>query len=87
MASHTVGMKTAISIPDDVFEAAERLAERLDKSRSQLYSEAVAEFVFRHDPETLTERLDAALDGLGPEASEDRFVRETGHNILSRVEW
>jgi metal-responsive CopG/Arc/MetJ family transcriptional regulator len=36
-------MKTAISIPDDVFAAAERLARRLKKSRSELYSRALRE--------------------------------------------
>lgn len=35
------GMKTAISIPDDVFEGAERLALLTEKSRSQLFSDAV----------------------------------------------
>lgn len=38
-------MKTAISIPDPLFEEADRLAKRLHMSRSQLYSEAVREFV------------------------------------------
>ena len=42
-------MKTAISIPDRVFQDAERLAEKLHKSRSQMYSEAVAEYVARHE--------------------------------------
>ncbi|MFL5301088.1 MAG: ribbon-helix-helix protein, CopG family, partial [Anaeromyxobacteraceae bacterium] len=51
-------MKTAISLPDDLFEQAERLARRLDKSRSELYREAVAEYVARHDPEAITAALD-----------------------------
>jgi len=34
-------MKTTISIPDDVFQAAERLARRTKKSRSQLFNDAV----------------------------------------------
>lgn len=79
-------MKTAISIPDQVFEEAERLAEKLDKSRSQLYSEAVAEYVSRHDPETITERLDAtllAVDGGGG----DRFAQEATRQVLRSVEW
>lgn len=54
-----MSMKTAISIPDPVFEAAERLAERLGMSRSRLYSTAVAEFVRAHCNEGVTERLDA----------------------------
>ncbi|MDH3605152.1 MAG: ribbon-helix-helix domain-containing protein, partial [Candidatus Tectomicrobia bacterium] len=50
-------MKTAISIPDTVYEHAEQLARRLGKSRSQLYSEAVAEYLARHDPEGMTEDM------------------------------
>ena len=41
-------MKTAISIPDDVFEVAERLARRTKKSRSRLFSDAIGEYVARH---------------------------------------
>ena len=41
-------MKTAISIPDDVFQGAERLARRTKKSRSQLFSDAVREYISRH---------------------------------------
>lgn len=80
-------MKTAISIPDEVFREAERLAEKLDKSRSQLYSEAVADYVSRHDPETVTERLDAVLADLDDDDREDEFVRKTVGRTLSRVEW
>ncbi len=52
-------MKIAISIPDPVFEAAEHLARRLGKSRSQLYAEAVAEYLQAHRADAVTERLDA----------------------------
>lgn len=78
-------MKTAISVPDDVFERADRLAERLGKSRSQLYTEAMADYLVRHDPETVTEKLDEVLGELDP--GEDRFVSETGRSILEQVEW
>jgi hypothetical protein len=37
-------MKTAISVPDDMFEEADRLAKRLGKSRSQLYTAAQTEW-------------------------------------------
>jgi metal-responsive CopG/Arc/MetJ family transcriptional regulator len=52
-------MKTAISIPDQVFEAAERLAARRKMSRSELYSRAVADWVERHRDDRVTEALDA----------------------------
>jgi predicted transcriptional regulator len=50
-------MKTAISIPDEVFEAAEDLAQKLGVSRSRLYSQAVSEFVARSRDDRVTERL------------------------------
>ena len=52
-------MKTAISIRDEVFEAAECTAQALGLSRSQLYTRAVSEFVARHRAEDVTARLDA----------------------------
>ncbi len=50
-------MKTAISIPDTEFEAAERLAKRLRVSRSQLYRRAITDFVARHAETRVTEKL------------------------------
>jgi metal-responsive CopG/Arc/MetJ family transcriptional regulator len=52
-------VKTAISIPDDLFRAAERTAERLGLSRSELYRRAVAAFLQRHSDEAVTESLNA----------------------------
>jgi metal-responsive CopG/Arc/MetJ family transcriptional regulator len=52
-------MKTAISIPDRLFEAAERLARRLGMSRSELYSKAVASYVDANLSQGVRERLDA----------------------------
>jgi metal-responsive CopG/Arc/MetJ family transcriptional regulator len=51
-------MKTAISIPDDVFAAAEAAARRTGMSRSQLYVEAVKLFLLKHGDRGITERLD-----------------------------
>ncbi len=50
-------MKTAISIPDPVFKAAEQLAKRLGKSRSSLYTEAISSYVYEHQNEGVTEAL------------------------------
>ena len=52
-------MKVAISLPDPVFRAAETLARRLRKSRSQLYAEAIAEYVGAHGAKALTARLNS----------------------------
>jgi metal-responsive CopG/Arc/MetJ family transcriptional regulator len=51
-------MKTAVSLPDDLFRVAETTARRLRVSRSQLYATALAEFLDRHQSESVTKRLD-----------------------------
>ena len=51
-------MKTAISISDDVFQAAEALSKRLGMSRSELYAKAVATFVKSHKRQRVKETLD-----------------------------
>lgn len=65
-------MKTAVSLPDDLFAAADRLARRLGLSRSQLYQKALAELLSRHDDAEVTARLDAVhadatASGLDPD--------------------
>ena len=50
-------MKTAISLPDELFESADALAERLGLSRSELYAMAVAEYLAKHRDEDITVRL------------------------------
>lgn len=82
---YTPGMKTAVSIPDQVFADAERLARRLKKSRSRLYSEALAEYVLRHAPDEVTDALNAACEGLT--GSGDGFASAAGRRILRRSTW
>jgi metal-responsive CopG/Arc/MetJ family transcriptional regulator len=55
-------MKTAISIPDDLFEAADQLAKGIGVSRSQLYTRAVESFVREHSREDVTERINRVLE-------------------------
>jgi metal-responsive CopG/Arc/MetJ family transcriptional regulator len=78
-------MKTAISVPDEVFEEAERLSAHLAKSRSQLFTDAMREYLARHDPVSVTERLNEVVDDLSP--TEDRFVTATARSVLERVAW
>ena len=82
---YTSGMKTAISIPKDVFNKAERLAKRARKSRSQLYCEAIREYVARHSPDEITEALDLVIEGNGQ--PEDEFIKLASARTLARVEW
>ena len=78
-------MKTAISIPDEVFEEAERLARRLKRSRSEIFSRAVAEYVARHSPDRVTEAMDRTLTELNEPA--DSFASVAGHRTLARTRW
>ncbi len=78
-------MKTAVSLPDEVFRDAERLARRLKKTRSELYKEAVAEYVARHEPEAITvamDRLTAEVD-----TRPDEFTSAAARRVLERSEW
>ena len=78
-------MKTAISLPKDVFERAERLALKARKSRSQIYCEALREYVARHSPDDVTDALNRAMEQIGQ--PEDRFVTLASASALARVEW
>lgn len=72
-------MKVAVSIPDPVFEQAEHFAKRLGKSRSQLYAEAVAEFLEEHRNDAVTEQLNAVY------ASESSSLEGGFENAQSQV--
>jgi metal-responsive CopG/Arc/MetJ family transcriptional regulator len=63
-------MKAAVSIPDEVLAKAERLARRSKRSRSELFSAALSEYVARHAPDEVTERDGPRVRGGRP----DRFV-------------
>ncbi len=78
-------MKTAVSIPDQVYERAERLARRTKRSRSRLFSDALEEYLARHAPEEITEAMNRACDQIG--ATKDEFVSAAARRALQRTEW
>lgn len=71
-------MKTAISIPDRLFEAAERLAKRLGMSRSELYSKAVASYVDAKRSLGVRERLDAVYEAESSRLDDDVASMQSG---------
>jgi antitoxin MazE6 len=85
MFGYTLGMKTAVSLPDDVFRAAERHARRARKSRSKLYAEALSEYLAHHAPDEVTEAMNRVVDEL--EEPTDTFVGAAARRILERTEW
>ncbi len=78
-------MKTAVSIPDEVFEGAERLARRTNRSRSRLFSDALKEYLARHTPDKVTEAMNSTLALIADE--QDSFVSSAANTILERTEW
>ncbi|HET8723703.1 MAG TPA: ribbon-helix-helix protein, CopG family [Anaeromyxobacteraceae bacterium] len=78
-------MKTAISLPDDLFAEADRLARRLAKTRSQLYREAVEEYLARHDPDEITRAVDRVAERLDPR--DDGFARAAARITMGREHW
>jgi metal-responsive CopG/Arc/MetJ family transcriptional regulator len=78
-------MKTAVSLPDEVFREAEAYARRTKKSRSQLYGEALSEYLARHSPNAVTEAMNNVVDKV--RARPDPFAVEASRRTLKRVEW
>ena len=78
-------MKTAVSLPDEVFARADRYARRMGRSRSGLYAEAIDEYLVRHDPDAVTAKLDQIASELnGPT---DEFVTTAARQVLERTDW
>jgi metal-responsive CopG/Arc/MetJ family transcriptional regulator len=69
-------MKTAVSIPDDVFDKVERLARREGRSRSEVFSAALAEYLARHAPDEVTDAMNRVCAEIGEQ--HDGFVHCVG---------
>jgi metal-responsive CopG/Arc/MetJ family transcriptional regulator len=78
-------MKTAISIPDELFHEADALASRLGQSRSGLYARALREYVTRHSGDSITDAINAVIADVGTEV--DAFTQEAARRVLERIEW
>jgi len=78
-------MKTAISIPDPIFQAAEGLARRLGMSRSQLYAKAVSEYMDTHRNQNVTEILNEIYRN--ESSSLDDELRSMQSQSLPKEEW
>jgi metal-responsive CopG/Arc/MetJ family transcriptional regulator len=78
-------MKTAISLSDKLFREAETFARRTGKSRSQLYAEALAEYVARHSSDEITNAMNDACKRLGQ--PDKLFVRSAARRTLKKETW
>jgi hypothetical protein len=80
-------MKTAISLPDPLFEAADQLARQLGKSRSQLYAEALREYLERHRDEDITRRLNEIYEDEPDLAALDPVLEALQLEVLRKERW
>lgn len=79
-------MKTAVSIPDDVFEKVERLAKRGRRSRSEVFTAALREYVARHSPDEVTEAINRVCAEV--DQTEDvKFLNAAARRLLKKVEY
>jgi metal-responsive CopG/Arc/MetJ family transcriptional regulator len=78
-------MKTAISIPDGIFEVAEELARRLEMSRSELYTRAVEAYVCSHRDEGVTDALNQVY--ATEDESVDPITERLQYSSIPKDEW
>jgi predicted transcriptional regulator len=78
-------MKTAVSLPDDLFRAAEMAARRLKVSRSRLYAAALSEYLDRRQAVAVTERLNQAY--AGQPAKVDSALHRAQIRSLAKGSW
>ena len=84
-AGYTSGMKIAVSIPDDVYLRAEELAGRTNRSRSRLYSDALAEYLARHGTDTVTAAMNETLAVVNE--GRDAFLDAASRAAIAKSEW
>jgi hypothetical protein len=80
-------MKTAVSIPDRVFQSADKLAARLGVSRSELYARALAALIEQHREDLITKQLNELYGPGGEDSSIDPEVKSLQNRSLPREKW
>lgn len=89
MLGHTIGMKVAVSIPDETFAKAEAFAKRRSLSRSRVYANAIQEYMARHRDEDLTAMANAIADEMTDEdhKEQEAWLRAGAATVLKHTEW
>lgn len=78
-------MKTAVSLPDELFRKTDRLAKRMKLSRSALVAAALEAYIIRQQDDEITEQLNrvyAHEDSRSPE-----WLRRAAARTLAREPW
>ena len=80
---YTLGMKTAISVPDETFEKATRRAHDLGMSRSEFFSRAAARYLDELDAESVTRQIDLAVAALTEQDDSAADAVAVGRRVLA----
>ena len=78
-------MKTDVSIPDDIFERAERLASQGRRSRSEVYAAALDEYLARHAHDEITDAMHRVCRGV--DGDDDAFLAAASRRVLADSGW
>jgi len=78
-------MKTAISVPNDVFELSERLAKKLKVSRSKIFAMGVKKLGEEYDDEDLIAKINRVCEKV--DTSVDPVLRKYQSRILRKEKW
>lgn len=86
---YTFLMKTAISVPDEIFQRASRRASDLGMSRSEFFARAADSYLHKLDANSVTKQIDAALAAAGGEDESSIAAAAAGHQRLAEgdEEW
>ena len=86
---YTHCMKTAISVPDEIFHRASRRASDLGLSRSEFFARAADNYLHELDAHSITKQIDAALAAAGGEDGSSSAAVASGHQLLAEgdEEW
>lgn len=78
-------MRITVSISDDVLERVERLARRANRSRSDVFSAALQEYVARHAPDEVTDAMNRVCERIGRQR--ELFVAAAGRRVIEMADW
>lgn len=86
---YTLGMKTAISLPDETFERVSRRANDLGMSRSEFFTRAAQRYLDELDAQSLTGQIDRALESIHDTDEAGAAAVANGFRVLEAVddEW
>ena len=80
-------MKTAISLPDDLFSAVERLVRLSKRHRSEVYADALREYVAHHAQDEVTDSLNRVLEQVDDSSEDTHFVAAAARRVLTDTDW